>query len=160
MPHGCRDELSLSLPGGSVTRRKYALPSRARTPFRAAVIALLTAALAVPQLALPAAARAAEGDPISAKVVFQPATTGVLPDSSWTRDTGAGYSDTAGRGWITQASVGSVSPTAKDVTPNTRYRASCTGTGFNNQNRSLIHMQGPGTANTATLDITPVAWEY
>jgi fibronectin type 3 domain-containing protein len=145
-----------------VTRRQYALPSRARTPFRAAVIALLTAALVAPQLALPTVAGAAEpATPVSAKVVFQSAA-GLVPDATWTKDTGAAYTDAAGRGWITQASLGSATHVPFDITKNTRYRAtssSCTGT-FTNLQRSIIHMQAPGTANTATLDITPVAWEY
>ncbi len=93
-------------------------------------------------------AGAAEGDPISAKVVFQP-PSGTIP-AGYTRDTGAAYSATTGSGWITEASLPSATHVPLDLTKNTRYRAaggSCTGT-FTDVQRSLIHMQVPASTTT------------
>ncbi len=127
---------------------------------RAFVIAVLSVALLIPQAALPTIASAAAGDPISAKVVFQPgaAATSLIP-AGYTRDSGDAYSAVTGSGWIRQDSLASATHVPFEVNRNTRARA-CTGTGYTLQNTGLIHMQAPGAADTGTLKVTPVAWEY
>ncbi len=140
-----------------MTRRSTALLSRARTPFRAAVIALLTAALAVPQLAVPTVAGAAEGDPISAKVVFQTAS-GTIP-AGYTRDSGAAYSAAAKSGWVTQASLANTTHDPLNVSNNARTRSTCSGVGANQA--GVVHMQAPANGSTSTSNVTtPAAWEY
>ena len=105
--------------------RHAVVPTRAGRRFRAAVIAVLSAALLIPQVAVPtvAAAAAVEGEPISAKVVFQPlAAAANLTPAGYTRDIGTAYTDAAGSGWIPQDSLTSAPTCRSTVTNNTRVR--------------------------------------
>ena len=91
----------------------------------------------------------------SAKYEFQPAASPV--PAGYLVDTGAAYSAAAGRGWVTEATVGSASPTPLDLTLNTRDRGRAA---IDPRQDSLIHMQyGTSTnPNAATGVLTSGAW--
>lgn len=85
-------------------------------------------------------------------------TPGASSDSGFTQDTGAGYSEDRGYGWVTQASAGSNSPTAIDLSANARDRNTSPNDSVQD---SLIHLQYPtGLENSGTSVTTPAAWEY
>jgi fibronectin type 3 domain-containing protein len=91
----------------------------------------------------------------SAKYEFQPAASAA--PAGYLVDTGAPYSVAAGRGWVTEATVGAADPVPLDLTMNTRDRARA---GIDPRQDSLIHMQygmsiSPNAANGI---LTSGAW--
>ena len=72
------------------------------------------------------------------------------------KDFGQAYSDDAGYGWITEASVGNADATPLDVTPNARDRDLVD----NDLNDTLLHMQYPEEIDNPDAVTTPAAWEY
>ena len=91
--------------------------------------------------------------PAAAKVNFAPA--GVPVPSGYVVDSGAGYSDTRGYGWVTQASL-SGTHQSLDLSPNTRDR----NLEADQRLDTVIHMQYPPAGSSATAVKTPGAWEY
>lgn len=83
---------------------------------------------------------------------FQPAEAPV--PTGWTADTGASYSDAAGRGWVREDSL-SATHVGLDMSANMRDR--------NLNSDQLLdtfnHMQYPPAGAPATAVITPGAWE-
>lgn len=89
------------------------------------------------------------------RVSFRP--SGSAPPAGYAADTGAGYSDARGWGWITQASVGSGAGVPIDISPNARNRNL---TGVDARLNTLMHMQFPANVSSTTAVRTPAAWEY
>jgi hypothetical protein len=85
------------------------------------------------------------------KFNFQPA--GAALPSGYTKDSGAAYSDTAGFGWVTQASLSSGTHVPLSLTPNTRDRNLVSDQRYD----TFIHMQFPTASGTNVT--TPGAWE-
>jgi hypothetical protein len=122
---------------------------------RGIFLALFALALAGAREAPQALAHlSAAAAPTPVKINFQPASA-VVP-SGYALDSGAGFDDTRGYGWVTQASLSSATHQALDLTPNTRDR------NLESDQRldTLIHMQYPPTSSSATAVKTPGAWEY
>src|SRR6185312_9814894 len=71
-------------------------------------------------------------------------------------DSGAGFDETRGYGWVTQASLSGATHQPLDLSPNTRDR------NLESDQRldTLVHMQYPPTSSSATAVKTPGAWEY
>ena len=92
--------------------------------------------------------------PTPVKINFQPASAAVPSD--YIVDSGAGFDDTRGYGWVTQASLSSATHLPLDLSPNTRDR------NLESDQRldTLVHMQYPPTSSSATAVKTPGAWEY
>ncbi len=88
---------------------------------------------------------------------FQPDTAAV--PSGFVKETGAAYSATTGRGWVTQASLAGPTHTPLDLSANTRLR---TRAGISAENSRLIHLQYGDIVPTPTTGgvLTPGAWEH
>jgi hypothetical protein len=86
-----------------------------------------------------------------AKINFQP--VGAAMPSGYTVDSGAPYSDSAGFGWVTQASLSSSTHVPLNLSPNTRDRNVVSDQRYD----TFIHMQFP-TASGSNVT-TPGAWE-
>lgn len=71
-------------------------------------------------------------------------------------DSGAGFNDGRGYGWVTESSLGSGNPTPIDISVNARDRDI-----ISNQLRdTLIHLQYPDDIENNSAVRTPAAWEY
>jgi N-acetylneuraminic acid mutarotase len=114
-----------------------------------AAAALAIAGFAPASMLAPGTAAAAVATPI--KFNFQPAASAV--PSGYTLDSGAAYTDAAGYGWVTQASLSSQTHTPLDLTPNTRDRNIASDQRYD----TFIHMQFPTSGGTNVT--TPGAWE-
>src|SRR5215218_7569242 len=117
----------------------------------AAAIATTAAVAATPggSAAVAAAQAAAAGVPV--KVNFQPAAAPV--PTGYSADSGAPYSDAAGSGWVTEASLGSATHAPVDVRANTRDRNVSSDQRYD----TMIHMQYAATGSGVS---TPAAREY
>jgi hypothetical protein len=116
-----------------------------------AAIATTAAVAATPGGSAAIAAAQAAAATVPVKVNFQPAAAAV--PTGYIADSGAPYSDAAGSGWVTQASLSSATHAPLDIRPNTRDRNSNPDQRYD----TMIHMQ---YAAAGTGVSTPAAWEY
>ena len=69
---------------------------------------------------------------------------------------GQPMTQTEASGWVRQASLGQATPTPIDISPNARDRNAVDDQRLD----TLLHMQYPSRANSASAVKTPAAWEY
>lgn len=96
-------------------------------------------------------------EPLNEKVSFTTTADTAVPDG-YTKNTGAAWTDSAGLGWVTEASLSSASHEPLDLTKNTRVR---TQSGVSALQNRLIHMQYGTIAdpNAANGTLTSGAFE-
>lgn len=99
--------------------------------------------------ALPAAAQ------VNVKIHFE--TYGSSTPLGYLKDIGAGYSASAGRGWVTEASLATATHVALDLRPNARDRAR---PGIDPRQNTCLYMQYPAAGTEAGTVKTAGAFEY